>query len=130
MRLVAIRPARRNNLAVLQAHFDGSRRCVKALLFGSFQRPIAGAADDRLPVDTFDEFIDLARGHAGRIAAADQRAHAGAGDAIDRDPHFLQDLEHPHVCPAAGTAAGERETDSGPMGGRAGCRGVLRNRCG
>ena len=120
MRLVAIRPRRRNDLAVFHAHFDRSRGGVEALLFGIFQRAIAGAADDRLPVHILDELIDLARGHAGCIAAADQRAHAGAGNAINRDPHFLQHLEHPHVCPAPGTAAGKRETDSWPMAGRAG----------
>src|SRR6185436_9104711 len=50
--------------------------------------------------------------------AADHRAHAGAGDAVDRHAQFLQHLEHAQMRGAAGAATGEGEADLRARGRR------------
>ena len=97
-----------------------SGRGVEPLLFRSLKRPIAGAAHDRLPVHAVQELFDFGGGHARRVAAADQRAHAGAGNAIDRYAHLLQDLEHPNVCSAPGPPTCQHQADPRPLDGLAG----------
>src|SRR5690606_13624100 len=56
------------------------------------------------------------------------RAHAGAGDAVDRYAQLLEDLQDADVRRAAGAAAGEREADAGSAcaDGRFGDRELLR----
>ena len=86
-----------------------------ALLLDGLEIAAALAADDFLPVDADDEFLELCRRDARRIAAADQRAHAGAGDAVDRYVQFFQHLQHADVRTALGAAAGEHQTDAWPL---------------
>ena len=106
---------RQHDPLVPQAHFDvvavGHSR---AFLLDGLQVAPAGPADHLLPVDTDHELFESVRGDAGRVAAADQGTHAGAGDAVDRDAHFFQDLEHTDMGTALGSATGQHQSDAGP----------------
>ena len=66
--------------------------------------------------------FDLVRRHAGGIRAADEAAHAGAGDEIDGDAMFFEPAEHADVGEAAGAAAAERDADLRAGCGRSGLR--------
>ncbi len=65
------------------------------------------------PVDLLQGVAHLIDRHAGGVQPADDRTHAGAGDAIDGNPHFLQQLEHADMGDATRAAAAERQADAG-----------------
>ena len=115
MLLVLISPPGVDNAVRRDAEFEVvAVGGAGTLLFDGLEVTAALAADDLLPVDADQEFLELRRGHAGGVAAANERAHAGAGDAVDGDVHFFQHLEHADVRAALRAAAGEHR----PMRGR------------
>ncbi|MNZ50958.1 hypothetical protein D3C78_687590 [compost metagenome] len=72
-----------------------------------------GIGQRLLPVERSGEFFQLLDAVAGRIQAANHRAHAGAGDGVDAHALFLQGLEHADVGQATGSAPGEYQADLG-----------------
>ena len=74
--------------------------------------PIAECID---PVNRAEQVLDLVGRHAGGIQAADHRAHAGPCNRIDRYPQALELLQHADVRAAASPAAGQHETNTGPL---------------
>ena len=58
--------------------------------------------------------LHLVRRHAARVEAADDRAHGGAGDVVDRHAHLVQHLEHADVREAARASARQDEPHLGP----------------
>ena len=69
-------------------------------------------AEHVLPVDLAEYGFDLLGAVAGRVHAADDRAHARAGDLADRNVLALEHLEHADVRRAARAAAAEDESDA------------------
>jgi hypothetical protein len=63
--------------------------------------------------------ISLGRNPRG-VGAADERPHAGAGDAVDRNAQVLEHFEDTQVGAAARAAAAERERHPRARGLRAG----------
>ncbi len=92
-----------------------------ALLLDRLEVAAALSADDGLPVDADQELLQFVGRNAGGVPRADQRAHAGAGDAVDRHVHLLEHLQHADVGAALGAAAGQHEADA--WAGRVGTRG-------
>ena len=114
-------PGRHDHVTVLQSHVElVAVGHAAALLLDRLLFPPTHAADDLRPVDAEQEFLHALRIDAGRVATAHQRAHARAGDAVDRHVHLLQHLEHADVRAAFCAAACEHEADAGPAacGGR------------
>ena len=72
--------------------------------------------EERRPVEAREELLQLRRRHARRVEAADERAHAGRADVVDRHAQFLQHLEHADVGEPACRAAREHEPDLRPRG--------------
>ena len=89
-------------------------RGTGTLLLDGFEIAAALAADHPLPVDGNEEFFELVGRNPGGITAADERAHAGAGDAIDRHAQLFQHLQHADVRAALRATAREHETDARP----------------
>jgi hypothetical protein len=77
------------------------------------ERPICGAED----------FLELIRGFAGGVEAADEAAHAGAGEVVDGDVVFFKPFEDADVGFAERAAAFEGDADFGAGGGRRLCFG-------
>ncbi len=50
--------------------------------------------------------------HAAGVQAADDRAHRGAGDRVDRDALALEHLQHAHMRQAARAAARQHQADA------------------
>ena len=92
-----------------------------ALLLDRLEVAAALSTDDGLPVDPDQERLQFVGRNAGGVTRADQRAHAGAGDAVDRHVHLLEHLQHADVGAALGAAAGQHEPDA--WAGRVGTRG-------
>ena len=98
--------------APVEAGFDVEQRCA-----------VVELAPDRLVLprrllleqgsrrERGERLLHVDRRQAGRIGAADDRAHARARHAIDRHVQLLQDLDDPDVGGAAGAAAGKDEAD-------------------
>ena len=63
--------------------------------------------------------LDLLARQAAGIQPADHRAHAGAGDRIDRHVQLIEHLEHADVRRAARAAAREHQSDARRAGGAA-----------
>ena len=61
------------------------------------------------------EILEFGGVHAGRERAADQAAHAGPGDQVNRDAVFLEPLDHADVRDATGAAAAERHAHDRPL---------------
>src|SRR5690606_9827039 len=70
---------------------------------------------DIAPVDSLQDRLDLVGTIAGRVHPADDRAHGGADDAIDRHPLALQYPQQPDVCGAAGPATAQHQAGTGAM---------------
>ena len=68
--------------------------------------------EDVDPVGRADDLLQLRGAVAGRVEAADDRAHGRARDAVDRDPKLLEHLEDADVRSAARAAASEGEADA------------------
>ncbi len=77
---------------------------------------IGTVGEDVVPVERHQGRLDLGGGQADGVEPANHRAHARAGDEVDRDPQLLEDPEHPHVGEAAGAAAAEGEADARAAG--------------
>ena len=76
-------------------------------------RPVPAAALG--PNRFFRQTSHLGGSHAGRIHRANDAAHAGAGNAIDRNVIFLHPLNHANLGQSKRAAAAESETDSRTM---------------
>jgi hypothetical protein len=85
--------------------------------FCSMASVLAQSADHGLPVDAEQEGRHVCTRNPGRIPGADQRTHAGPGDAVDRYVQFLQHFQHADMRGAFRSAASEHQTDSWPLGG-------------
>jgi hypothetical protein len=79
---------------------------------------LQSAAENDLPPISFGAFP--------RRTSPDDRAHARAGHAGDRNPHLLQDLEHADVRDAARAAARERKPIRGDVTGTGGAASAAR----
>jgi hypothetical protein len=114
--------ARRHHSSVADAELQAVAVGVAGELAAHRHLAAQSAPGDRvLPGDRPDRLLEFPRVHARGEGAADQRAHAGADDAVDRDPQLLEHAEHPDVRGALGAAATEREPDSGPSADRRCC---------
>jgi len=71
----------------------------------------------------------LGRGVPGGVHAANQRAHAGSGDAVDGDVIIFKPLNHAHVGQAECSAAFKSQADCRPVGGDYRGQRGLRRRC-
>ena len=69
------------------------------------------AAECLVPVDVLNQLLDLLRRSASRIDAADQAAHAGAGDQVHRHMVLVEPLQHANVRQAERTAPFEHQAD-------------------
>ena len=69
------------------------------------------------PAERGDPGPDLAGRHARGERAADQAAHAGAADHVDRDAMLLEPLQHSDVRQAERAAAAQRQADPDPRRG-------------
>src|SRR5436309_5007628 len=129
--------ARQGDPAVLDADLD-LRQIGDVVLLAAEGQVAAGRAvvEQTAPVDRPDGVLDLPRRHPGGVEPADDRAHAGAGDAVDRNAQLFERLQSADVREPARPAAAQGEADPrarpGPAGqgrGRlAGGRGVARRR--
>ena len=72
-------------------------------------QPVArsGFAERFTPFGREHQRLDLRCGQAARVQPPDHRAHAGAGDGIDRDPLGLEHLEHTDMGRAPRATPGE-----------------------
>ena len=73
---------------------------------------LGGVAHEGVPVERERELLELVRRVAGGVEPADDRPHAGAGDAIDRHLHLLEHAQHADVSEPEGAATGENQTDT------------------
>ena len=111
--LDAIDDARRESDAVAgHADFGSGNEAAHDLLVAVIDiRKVRNVGKHVVPVRFGHLLAHFRRRQAGGIGAGDQRAHAGAGDAVDRYLQFLENFEYPDMCRAAGTAATEHEPD-------------------
>jgi hypothetical protein len=65
-----------------------------------------------LPVERSHGGVDLLCRHAAGIESADDGSHAGAGDAVDGNLQFLENLEDADVRHAACAAARQHQADA------------------
>ncbi len=68
-----------------------------------------------VPGHAQDKLLQFVRGEACGVEPAYDGPHAGPGDAVDGDPHLLQDLQDTDVGNAPGAAAAENEADAGSV---------------
>lgn len=66
---------------------------------------------DIIPVDRSHHIFNVAGRQAGGVQATDNSANAGAGNAMKRNLHLLQNAQHADVRRAARSAAAEHQTD-------------------
>ncbi len=88
------------------------------------RRPVAERV---LPVHRSHDALDVGGREARGVQPADHRAHAGAGDGIDRHVILFEHFEHADVRRASRAAAREHQPDPGTSG-LALARGFLRRR--
>ena len=69
------------------------------------------AAERLVPIHVLNQLLDLIRSAAGRIDAADQASHAGAGDQVHRHVVLVEPLQHANVRQAERTAPFEHQAD-------------------
>ena len=122
---------RQREPAVLHAELGREQRLVVVGLAPDgdllARRPVA---EDLVPVGLEDDAPPALAGDAARgEGAADDRAHAGAGDAVHRHAQLLQHLEHADVRDAARAAARQREADARGRGGWLGDRSRVGRLC-
>ncbi len=72
--------------------------------------------DHVLPVEFAEYAFDFVAAQSCGIEPAHDRAHARAGDCVDRDVHLLEHADHADVGRAAGTATAQHQPDTGPRG--------------
>ena len=117
------------DLAIPQAKLQIDRKFAVVLLPAKtlvFPSGIVGECVP--PVDRADQFLEVIHGVTGGVKPADDCANAGPGNGVDRYPLALQLAQHADVRRAAGTAAAEHETDTGPI--RRVCVGQAQRRVG
>lgn len=68
---------------------------------------VDGAAEELIPGSVFDDGAEFSGGAAGGVEAADEAAHAGAGDVVDGDAVLLEPFEDADMGDAEGAAAFE-----------------------
>ncbi len=90
---------------------------------------LALEGDRPLKGDAADGLLDLGRGLPGSVRPADQRTHARADDAVDRDAQLLEHRQHADVRRALGAAAAEHQTDARPRLRCAAAAACARRRC-
>jgi hypothetical protein len=73
---------------------------------------IGDVAEHRVPVRLGHLGTHHRRCQARGIGAGDQRPHAGAGDAVDRNLQFLKNFQHPDVRGPTGAAAAEDQAEA------------------
>ena len=66
-----------------------------------------------IPVHVPDLALDLFRAEARTIQSADNGAHAGSCNAVNRNVHLLQHLQHTYVRGAPCAAAAQHQADPG-----------------
>ena len=105
---------RQAQTAVLHADFKFEQtRQVFLLAQEAAVGPGAGVGEQIVPVRVGKPLFKLATRGAGGIGRADECAHTGAGDIVDRDVQFLKDLDHTHMGRATRAAAGQHQADFG-----------------
>ena len=118
-KLLALHDAdRRDDATVLPADLEVEQIAIVGLLAPHRHldaRRIVG--EEIVPVELADDLAHLVRRVAGRVHAADDRAHAGAGDAADRNVLALEHFDDADVRRAARAAAAEHEADARRGGG-------------
>ena len=108
----------RDDLAVLQSEFQViAVGDAGALLLDRHQFPNTRIADHGLPVDAAEELLQFGRRNSRGVAGADQRTHAGAGDAVDGDAQLLQHLQHADVRPTPGAATRKHQANARTLRG-------------
>lgn len=108
----ADQPRRHRDTILAQAELDlgkprGRLRLAPQGLLGARRAVV----EDVAPVGGEHRLLELASTNAGRIGAADDGAHAGAGDAIHRHAQGFEHLEHADVRRTPRAAARERQAD-------------------
>lgn len=73
-------------------------------------RPLGLIAEHHIPAGVTNYRFHLCGAAPRHPGCTDDRAHAGADDAIDRHPQFLQDAQNTDVGDTAGAAAAQHET--------------------
>ncbi len=85
---------------------------VVDLLAAQVHRLAPGAVVEHAgPVRLGDRLLHLGGRHPGHVRAGGERPHARARHAVERDAHFLEDLEDAQVRAAAGAASAEHQAD-------------------
>ena len=74
--------------------------------------------EHQVPVDLLDQRVDFSGRQPARIRAANQPAHARAGDVVDRNSVLLEPSQEPNVSNAPCGAAAKRQPDGGTRLGR------------
>jgi hypothetical protein len=92
------------------------RRRSSSLLRTERLRTIRIVGEHALPARVAQRLLDAIRADTGSPRAADDRAHAGTHDAVDRHAQLLQHAQHADVCRAARTAAAQYETGAWAIG--------------
>jgi hypothetical protein len=64
------------------------------------------------PINGADHLFDLGTGHARSVRGANQGAHAGAGNAVDRDAQLFKQAQHPDMCCAPCSTAAQHQTQA------------------
>ncbi len=104
-----------DELAVLEPERKAHEERLIVLLAPEGHFLPGGAIGERvLPVDRAERLFDLARGQARGVQAADNGAHAGAGDGVDRHAQLLEHLQHADVSSATRAAAAQHQADARP----------------
>src|SRR6185503_20153192 len=80
--------------------------------------PRRAVAKQILPVEFTKDLLDLGAAQPGAVQPANHRAHARAGDCVDRNLHLLQRAYHTDVRRPARTAAAQHQPDPWSVLGR------------
>src|ERR1700747_92409 len=71
------------------------------------------ASDDDVPILLLDNFLKFFWSFSGGVETADQAAHAGASDVVNRNVMVVEPLQNADVSEAQRAAAFERDADFG-----------------
>ncbi len=113
------------DFAAAQAKLEVHQEIVVVLAASERQLVARGIVPKRVaPVGAFDDGLQIVGALAGCVQAAHDGAHAGAGDAVDRDFELLEHFQDAHVGRSACAAAAQ-----GQPHGRSVFGGIAR-RCG
>ena len=108
------RPGGSTKPCLLHAEREAHQEIALVLLAAEAELLARRAIAERvLPVQRADQRLDLRGRHARGIQAADDRAHAGAGDRVDRHAHLVEYFQHADVRRAARAAAAQHQPTRG-----------------